>query len=138
MAKVESGFQGFREASRQLSNMKKAAAQGVGRRALMVPAEMLARGVRRRATVLTGDLYESVDAVKSKNTKDGRPKVSVIAADIASVQEEFGNSHQVPNPFFRPEIASGEAARNAAFADALMIEVDDTVLRAARKAARKQ
>ena len=127
---------GFRETSRQLNNMGAAAARGVGYTALAVPAEMLARGVRRRATVLTGDLVESVDWEKAK-AKRGRPEVHVIAGDIAAVQEEFGNEDQAAHPFFRPEIDEGEARRNGAFADALMIEVNDAVIRQAIRVAKK-
>ncbi|WP_461159252.1 HK97-gp10 family putative phage morphogenesis protein [Sphingobium sp. TomMM35A] len=115
--------------------MSKAMARGVGRKSLMVPAELLARGVRRRVPVLSGDTYESVDVLPAKQRKG--VAVQVVVEDIASVQLEFGNSDQAATPFFRPEVDAGRAGRDQAFADALMIETNDAVIRKAARDARK-
>lgn len=132
MARGLSRIDGFREASKQLNDMGKAAARGVGRRSLGIPAEMLARRVRQNVPVLTGETYESIDVEPSK-TKIG-VAVEVVAAHIAAVELEFGNSHQVATPFFRPAVDSDKDKRFQAFADALMIEVDTTVIKRAKKA----
>lgn len=128
-------FEGFGDAVKQLNNLKRATATSVGRRALEYPAEMLARGVRRRAAVLTGELRESVDVHKGKTVK-GRPQLEVIASDVASVQNEFGNSDMAPQPFFRPEVVAGEQERNDTFAVALQAEVDAAVARVAARGPR--
>lgn len=135
MARGGSKMTGFREASRQMNEMGKAMARGVGRKSLMVPAEMLARGVRQRVPVLTGETYESVDVEPAKQKRG--VAVQVVAAHIAAVQLEFGNSDQPATPFFRPEVDAGASARNKAFADALMIEADAAVIRKAARAAKK-
>ncbi|GLV22006.1 hypothetical protein TomMM35A_18590 [Sphingobium sp. TomMM35A] len=135
MARGGSRLEGFRETSRQLNEMSKAMARGVGRKSLMVPAELLARGVRRRVPVLSGDTYESVDVLPAKQRKG--VAVQVVVEDIASVQLEFGNSDQAATPFFRPEVDAGRAGRDQAFADALMIETNDAVIRKAARDARK-
>jgi len=128
---------GFSEASRQLNDMSKAAARGVGRKSLSVPAEILARAVRQNVMPhnLTGETYESVD-VKPAKAKRG-VAVQVVAEDIAAVQLEFGNSDQAATPFFRPAVDSSRVKMNDAFADALMIEVDAAVIRKAKRDAKK-
>ncbi|MGK2908747.1 MAG: hypothetical protein ACSLE1_02960 [Sphingobium sp.] len=128
-------LEGFKEVSKSLNDMSRAAARGVGRRSLKIPAEMLAREVRQNAAVLTGALYESVDVVAAKSQK-GAPRIAVLASDIASVQEEFGNSKELATPFFRPAIDQGQDRRFKAFADALTIETNDSVIRAAKAAAK--
>ncbi|QHD68221.1 hypothetical protein GS397_14995 [Sphingobium yanoikuyae] len=135
MAKRSGSFEGFGQASRQLAEMSKAASRGVGRKALQVPAEMLARDVRSRVPVLSGDTYESVDVKPAK--QKGGVAVQVVAEDIASVQLEFGNSDQQATPFFTPAIDEGFDQRNRAFADALMIETEDAVIRRAARAAKR-
>ncbi|WIW88963.1 hypothetical protein K3M67_02995 [Sphingobium sp. V4] len=128
-------FEGFREASRQMNEMSKAMARGVGRKALTVPAEMLARDVRANVPVLTGETYESVDVTAAK--QKGGVALQVVAAHIAAVQLEFGNSDQAATPFFRPAVDAGFDRRNQAFADALVIEVDTAVIKKAASDARK-
>lgn len=129
-----SRIEGFRETSRQLNEMSKAMARGVGRKSLAVPAEILARAVRQNTPVLTGETYESVD-VKPAKAKRG-VAVQVVAEDIAAVQLEFGNSDQPATPFFRPAVDTTRSKRDTAFADALMIEVDAAVIRKAKRAAK--
>ena len=136
MARRTGSFAGFSEASDQLRSMGKAMSRGVGRKALDVPAQMLARSVRRNTPVLTGETYESVDVERAK--QKGGVAVQVVAADIAAVQLEFGNDDQEATPFFRPAIDSGAGERDKAFADALMIETDSAVIRKAARDARKQ
>ena len=126
---------GFREASRQLNEMGKAAARGVGRKSLGVPAEMLARAVRQNTPVLTGETYESVDVERGKQRQG--VALEVVAAHIAAVQLEFGNSDQAATPFFRPAVDSTRAARDKAFADALMVEADAAIIRKAARDAKK-
>lgn len=67
----------------------------------------------------------------------GGVALQVVAAHIAAVQLEFGNSDQAATPFFRPAVDEGFDRRNQAFADALMIEVDTAVIKKAAAEARK-
>lgn len=127
---------GFREASRQLNEMSKAMARGVGRRALQVPAEILATEMRIRAPKLSGDLEASI-AVKPERARRGRPQVGVVAEDIASIQNEFGNQHQQAQPFARPSADAKKGEMFAQFGDALKGEVDAAVIRKAKRDARK-
>lgn len=137
MPKREGRFEGFDQASRQLREMGNAVSRGVGRKSLRVPAEMLARSVRQNVSVhnLTGATYESVDVLPAK--QKGGVALQVVAEDIAAVQLEFGNSDQAATPFFRPAIDQGFDQRNQAFADALMIETDDAVIKRAARQAKK-
>lgn len=128
-------LQGFREASRQLNEMKKATAQGVGRRALKVPATILRDEMKARVPERTGATKESIEVGKEKSRK-GRPQVNVTAADIASVQLEFGNQHQTPEPFARPAKDAKQGEMLNKFGDALKGEVDASVIRAAKRAAK--
>lgn len=124
---------GFREASRQLNNMTKAAARGVGRRSLQVPAGILRDGMKQRVSKLTGATEESIEITKERAQK-GRPQVSVTAADIASVQLEFGNEHQAPEPFARPAYDAERGRMFDEFGKALKSEGDASVIRAAGRA----
>ncbi|KZE16222.1 HK97-gp10 family putative phage morphogenesis protein [Sphingomonas hankookensis] len=128
MARIE----GFREASRQLAGMKKAMAAGVGRRALQIPATILADAMRERAPELEGNLKRSI-GVEKERAKKGRPQVAAKAGDIASVQVEFGNGHQAAEPFARPAEEATRTERLDKFGAALKDEVDKTVIRAAKR-----
>jgi hypothetical protein len=136
---AKSVLTGFREASRQLGNMRRAAAQGVGRRALLVPAGILRDEMIARVKVLTGDTQREI-AVEPAKASRGRPQVAVVSRGEASVSLEFGNpapGHtQHPQPFARPSLDAKEGAMLNAFGPALKSEVDKTVIRAARKAAK--
>lgn len=132
-----SRLEGFREASRQLNDMSKAMARGVGKRALTDTAEILARGVRQNVSPhnLTGDTYESVDVEPAKQKRG--VAVQVVLADIAGVQLEFGNSDQAATPVFRPAVDSNRQKMDDTFAVLLPIEIDAAVIRKAKRAARQ-
>lgn len=127
---------GFREASRQLNEMSRAMARGVGKRALNVPAEILARAVRQNIAPhnLTGETYEATD-VKPAKSKRGIA-TQVVVEQIAGVQLEFGNSDQPATPVARPAVATSRLRMDKAFADALMIEVDTAVIKKAAREAK--
>lgn len=135
MARAVGKLTGFREASKQLNEMKKAAAQGVGRRALQVPANILAEKMRATVNVLSGATRESINVTREKAQR-GRPQVGVTVEDIASVQLEFGNNNMPAEPFARPALQEAKGEMLAGFADALVSETDKTVRRAAAKAAK--
>lgn len=130
-------LEGFGEAARQLNDMSKAAARGIGRRALTETAEILARGVRANIAPhnLTGDTYESVD-VKPAKQKRG-VAVEVVLEEIAGVELEFGNSDQTATPVFRPAVDTNRQKMDDTFAVLLPIEIDAAVIRKAKRAARK-
>lgn len=83
----------------------------------------------------TGATKESIEVGKEKSRK-GRPQVNVTAADIASVQLEFGNQHQTAEPFARPAKDAKQGEILNRFGDALKHEVDQSVIRAAKRAAK--
>lgn len=137
MARSSSRVEGFREASRQLNEMSKAAARGVGKRSLQYPSEILARAVRQNVSKhnLTGETYESVDVESAK--QKGGVALQVVLGDIAGVQLEFGNSDQAATPVFRPAIDEKMHEMQDTFAVALTSEIDASVIRqAARRGAR--
>jgi len=130
-----SRVEGFREASRQLNEMTKAMARGVGKRSLPVPATILRDEMKARVSVLSGTTRESIEIGPEKARK-GRPQINVTAADIASIQLEFGNSHMPAEPFARPAVDSKKDAMLAAFGEKLKGEVDATVIRKAKRDAK--
>jgi hypothetical protein len=133
MARSTGRFEGFREASRQLGDMSKAAARGVGKRALGYPAEILARATRQNVAKhnLTGETYESVDVFPAK--QKGGVAVEVVIEDIAAVQLEFGNSNQAATPVMRPAVDANLELMHDTFAVALTSEVDAAVIRRAKR-----
>lgn len=135
MARTTGSLQGFREASAALNEMSKGVARGVGKRALNVPANILADEMTARAPRLSGNLAGSIKVIPEKARK-GRPQVGVIADDIAAIQNEFGNSNMAAQPFARPAKDAKSGEMLDAFGAALKVEVDKSVARAARKAAR--
>lgn len=128
-------LQGFREASRQLNEMSKATARNIGKRALQVPAAILRDEMKIRVPKLSGATEQSIEVIPER-AKQGRPQVGVIAADIASIQLEFGNHHQSAEPFARPAEAAKRSQMFDQFGDALKGEIDKSVIRAAKKSAR--
>lgn len=136
MAKSVGRLVGFREASRQLGEMSKAMARGVGRRSLQIPARILRDEMKAKVNVLSGATRDSIEVTKERAQK-GRPQVSVTAQDIASVQLEFGNSNMPAEPFARPALDVQKNHMASAFGDALKSEVDRTVIRKAARDARK-
>lgn len=136
MSKPTMRAEGFREASKQLNNMRRATAQGVGRRALPAPATILRDEMKARVARLTGTLHDKIEVQKAR-AKRGRPQITVIADDVAAMQNEFGNSNMDAQPFARPALEAKKGPMFDAFATALREEVDKSVIRANRRAARK-
>ncbi|MBB3928313.1 hypothetical protein GGR43_004057 [Sphingobium jiangsuense] len=137
MARKSGRIEGFREASRQLNTMSKAMARSIGKRSLAFPAEILARAVRANVVPhnLTGETYESVDVEPAKQKRG--VAVQVVLADIAGVQLEFGNEDQIATPVFRPAIDAKMREMQDVFAIALTSEIDDGVIRKAKRDARR-
>lgn len=132
-------LQGFREASRQLNEMSKATARNVGKRALQTPAGILRDEMIARVPVVKGDLRAAI-RTKPERAYKGRPNVGVIADDIAAVPLEYGNPaggrFQPAEPFARPSLDSRKEQMLGRFGEALKDEVEKSVIRAAKKAAR--
>ena len=126
---------GFREASKQLNDMSKASAKGVGRRALKTPARILADTMIKNVKVLTGATRDKIAVEKEKNKK-GRPQIAVASRDIASIQLEFGNSNSAAQPFARPSKEEAQERMFNEFGSALKNEVDSTVIKLAAKSAK--
>jgi HK97 gp10 family phage protein len=119
-----------------LSDLRKATAVAVGRRALLPAAEVLRAAVEARAPQDTGDLKRSIVIDKrsqAKRRRKGAVEVSVYANDIAAVTNEFGTSDTPMQPFFRPAV---EAEKQAMF-DAVARDLQAETIKAAKRAARK-
>jgi HK97 gp10 family phage protein len=135
-------IEGFKECREALQELSKGVRRGVGKRALLAPAAVIAAVVKARAPISNdphdrspGSLKDSVKAVTDKSVKGG-PRAAVLAADPAAVPNEFGTHKMAARPFFRPAVDAARAAAAVAFAAALKSEVDAAVKRAAAKAAK--
>jgi HK97 gp10 family phage protein len=132
MARGAGKLTGFREASRQLNGMKKSVAQGVGRRALQVPAAILRDEMKVRVSKKTG-ATEASTVIGKERARKGRPQVNVTVEDIASVQLEYGNLRMAAEPFARPAQEAKQDQMLSAFGEALKSEVDSTVIKQAKR-----
>jgi HK97 gp10 family phage protein len=135
---VKTQLAGFRETREALQDLSKTVQRNVGRRALRVPAEIIADATRALAPVSSrpdnptpGSLRASVSVVNAK-ARSGAA-VAVLVEDPAAVPNEYGTSKMAAQPFMRPAINANEARCIAAFGQAIKPEVE----RAAAKAAKK-
>jgi HK97 gp10 family phage protein len=130
---------GFKEAREVLQELSRGVQRGVGKRALQVPAELIAGAVRAKAPVSNragnptpGSLRGSIKVVPSRTVK-GSVRVAVLAEDIAAVPNEFGTSKMPAQPFFRPAADATRDAAGRAFGAALKPEVEKAAAKAAAK-----
>lgn len=137
---VRSEVKGMRECRESLQSMSRAIQRNVGKRSLQAPAGVLERAVKARAPVsgrasnpTRGSLRDSVKVAPARAER-GRPTVVVIAEDIAAVPNEFGTSKMKAQPFFRPAVDGAREAAGAAMAEALKVETDAAIARAAKRA----
>jgi len=135
---IKTELAGFRETREALQELSKTVQRNVGRRALRVPAELIADATRQRAPVSSrpdnptpGSLRASVSVVNAK-AKSGAA-VAVLVEDVAAVPNEFGTTKMSAQPFFRPAIQASEAAALHAFGNALKPEVEKAAAKAAKK-----
>ncbi len=143
---------GFKELERELENLSKAAGKGVLRRSLKKAAQPIADTANAIAPV--GDtsepgLSESVvystrlnrrqTGLHRKMFRDDRAAVEgfVGTNDPAGVQQEFGNINHGPQPFMRPAWDQEALPTLDRLGDNLWTELQKSIARAERKAARQ-
>jgi HK97 gp10 family phage protein len=142
-------LQGFADLDKALEELSKAAGKGVLRRSLKKAAEPMAELARSMAPVGdTGNLAGSVAygtkltkrqaALHRKMFRDDKASVEgfVGANDPAAVQMEFGNINHGPQPFMRPAFDQDAMPLLDRLGKELAAEVEKSVTRARRKAAR--
>ena len=132
----------MKEAREALQELSRATQGNVGKRALQAPARVFVGRIKAKAQVSSrpsdptpGSLRESVHIGKG-STRKGGARLELVADDIASVPNEFGTSKMAAQPFFRPGIDSAREEAAFAMAEAIKLEVDAAVGRAARRAAK--
>lgn len=147
-------LEGFKELDDALEQLSKAAGKGALRRSLKKAAQPLVEKMKAMAPVDDGDLRDSIDV----STKlDGRQRGlhrKMFRNDKASVEMfvgpsyelggggrhghllEFGTQHHAPQPFARPAWDSDKTALLDRLGKHLWEEIDKSIARAKRKAAR--
>ncbi|MFG6586065.1 HK97 gp10 family phage protein [Sulfitobacter sp. MOLA879] len=141
---------GFSDLERELDQLSKAAGKGVLRRSLKNASEPLA--ALANATAPTGKTGEYAKSFKyatklnkrqagqhRKMFRDSRAAVEgfVGTNDPAGVQQEFGNIHHGPQPALRPAWEQDQRALLERLSRELWAELDKSIQRAERKAARQ-
>lgn len=142
MFKIE-GLAELDEALKELP--KRATARAVLLRTLKAEAEPIREAGERNAPRLTGKLQQSYTIgtklsrrQKSQNRKESDVEVYVGPTPHAkSVQTEFGNAHQAAQPHLRPAWDGNVGKVLAGIRDRLAEEIEKTVARLAKKAARE-
>lgn len=137
-----SHIEGMKEAREALQELAKATQTNIGKRALNAPADVFVFGIKARTPVSSdprnptkGSLRDAMRKGKS-SVKKGSARLDLINDDIASVPNEFGTSKMAAQPFFRRGIDANREAAAMAMAEAIKMEVDVAVQRAARKGAK--
>lgn len=162
-------LQGARDLDRALSDLTRAAAKGVARRALKKAAEPMRAAAEGDAPERKGKLkaaiqtsgrakggnagaqafgaalragMSSADARQAARAANREASGSVIlymgvTSDVGQgVLQEFGTAHHAAQPFMRPAWDANKQGALQTIMDELRIEIDKSVARAARKAAR--
>lgn len=148
MATVE--IEGFAELERELDKLTKAAGKGVLRRGLKKAAQPLADKANANAPIgFTGDFSKSfVYSTKLNLRQKGlhrrmfrNDKAAVEGFvgtnDPAGVQLEFGNVNHAAQPSLRPAWEQDKKAMLDRLSDHLWVELEKSIKRAERKAARQ-
>lgn len=147
MAKVR--VDGLRELDRALGDLPKATAKGVLRRTLKQSAEPMATLANALAPILTGDLSESFSYSTKLNKRQGKLHRKAVkndkafvegfvgSNDPAAIQQEFGNVNHGPQPSLRPAWEAQKKPTVERISAALWSEIQKSVARADRKAARQ-
>lgn len=142
--KVTVKFEGGRELDAALSQFTPTKRRSIGRKALDEAGEIVAKSMRSKVAVDTGNLRESIDVsgqlaktIRSKPTKVAEQE-RYIGPDSrpAAVQTEFGNEHQAAQPFARPAFDETKDEVLKRIGDELWIGIEKAATAASRKAAK--
>lgn len=146
--------QGFAELEKELDNLSKAAGKGVLRRSLKKAAQPTADLASSMAPVDTGRLAGSIIVGTKLDGRQAKIHRRMFRDDKASVEMfvgpsylkgdggrhghllEFGTVKMSPQPFMRPAWDSDKRAMLDRLGDELWRELEKSIARADRKAAR--
>lgn len=145
MATSSFRIEGLAELNEALRELPKATARNVLLRTLKEQGKPIADDGAARAPVRKGGLRASYTVgtklsrrQKSRHRKESQVEVFIGPTPAAkSVQTEFGNRHQAPQPHLRPAWDGNVKRVLAGIRDSLAGEIDKAVQRLARKAARQ-
>jgi HK97 gp10 family phage protein len=141
---------GFAELDAALAEIEKTATKkAVMRRSLKKAAQPMADMAQSAAPVLSGTLQESVSvgtklskrqsALHRKMFKNDKAAVEMFmgaGALSSSTQQEFGNSHNAPQPFMRPAWDAEAKPTIDRIGAEMWADLKKTAERAAKKAAK--
>ena len=135
---------GLKELDEALAELSTASAKGVLRRVGRQALQPFDEAWRERAPRDTGRLAESggIGSGLSRRQRQLHTRedpIEVFAGPgpaAEAVQQEFGNSHNPPQPFVRPAWDATQSQVLQGVIDGLAPEIDKAAQRAARKAAR--
>jgi hypothetical protein len=136
---------GLADLDRVLTELPKATARNVLLRTLKEQGQPIADDGEANAPKLTGGLAQSytVGTKLSRRQKKASKKESMVEVYIGptahpkSVQTEFGNAHQAPEPHLRPAWDANVGRVLDGIKNALAEQIDKAIARLARKAARE-
>ncbi|MDE3797598.1 HK97 gp10 family phage protein [Sinorhizobium meliloti] len=144
MAKKPVRIEGLRELDRALGELPKATAQGVLREVLKDAGEPIARSARRLAPRDEYHLHDSIDVstrlnkrqrtLHRKETSPAFQEMFVGTNNPAGVQQEFGNSRHLAQPFMRPAWDAEKANTLDLIANSLWGRISAAARRLSRKA----
>lgn len=145
--------EGLRELDKRLRDLKRGTAKGVARRVLKKAGEPIAKKARRLApddpSTPPVDLHTSIEI--SSRQKSGRqrlytrPGPTTVELHIGptrggypqAMMQEFGAVHHSPTPYMRPAWDSRKNVALRIVKRELGKEIDKTVARLAKRAAKK-
>lgn len=145
MAKQSFKIEGLKELDEALTELPKAIARNVLMRALKKAGQPIAAAGEANAPKLTGKLAASytVSTKLSRRQRKLNPKESMVEVYVGptpaakSVQTEFGNAHQAPEPHLRPAWDANNQGALTSIRDDLEQEIEKARARLARKAERE-
>ena len=144
MAKQTFKIEGLAELDRALTELPKATARNVLLRTLKAEGQAIADAGEALAPKLTGALAQSytVGTKLSRRQKRANKTESTVEVYIGptphpkSVQTEFGNAHQAPEPHLRPAWDANVMSVLAGIRTTLAEQIEKARARLARKAER--
>lgn len=144
-------IEGFKELEKELEQLSKAMGRGVLRRALMKAAKPMAERMEQLAPRDEGTLAESITASTKLTKRQQRKHRRMFKDERASVEvfvgaggltqaitQEFGTPHHAPQPFVRPAWDAESKPTLERLKGEIRQELDKTIARTARRAARQK
>lgn len=145
MAGAPFRMDGGRQLLDVLADLPKSTQSATLRRVMKKAIEPIAENVKANAPTRYGDLEEDLKVGTKLNKRQralnrenkGETQLHFGTVDPAGIANEFGNSHQRAQPFFRSEWEGGKAGALRTIEQELGTEIVKTAERRARRAKRK-